>query len=200
MKILIYIFLTVLASNIYSQISDITRLPGQDEDKEYFESTPAVISENEILIFFCTGHSKNIDFQLRANDTLYYCKTNDGGANWSSPVYIKELGNTSYLRDWYLTSLVTSNGRILLVWADWNIRKIALIYSDDNAVSWSEPILINGGGNIPPLESSSIYNLSLSEIADNKLILSFNNEVSSQKESQAPIKIHNRLNRIPIHQ
>jgi hypothetical protein len=52
MKIMKFIFAAlVLAGTTYSQISDISRLPTQNPEQSYEESSLVVISENEILIF-----------------------------------------------------------------------------------------------------------------------------------------------------
>ena len=52
MKKLSVILSLLFAVNLSSQITDVTRFPHQNKDKQYFESTPVVISEDEIMLFF----------------------------------------------------------------------------------------------------------------------------------------------------
>ena len=149
----------------FPQISEITRLPFQNKDKEYTESTPVVISENEILIFFCTANSKSLDYFTKEDDTLYYCRSTNGGVNWDSPNFITEIGQLRYYsQNWYLTSLLTSSGRIILAWSDWKNGNITSIYSDDNGLTWSDRSVITS------LHRSY---LNLSEIDSGRVILSY---------------------------
>ena len=162
-----YIILLALSvcSVSFSQISEITRLPVQDKAKEYRESSPIVISENEILIFYCTSNSKTIDYFSKEDDTLYFSKSTNGGLNWNSPIFITEIGKLQYFsQNWFLTSLRTSSGRIILAWSDWKNGNITSIFSDDNGLTWFDKSVI-----------TSLHRnyLNLSEIDSGRVILSY---------------------------
>ena len=162
MKHLFYlIILILLPISIYSQIEDITRLPVQNPSQSIKESAPIWISENEIMIFYVSP----------TLDTIYSTKSNDRGINWEEPKVLQliELGTSQDLL--YLTSLGSNTGRILLAWS---VRgeSMKLIFSDDNAESWSEPLSILGGSTIPGIYKNSEY-LNLTQLETGELVLCF---------------------------
>jgi hypothetical protein len=169
MKSFTFAFFFILTFNLYPQIRDITILPFQDINKKYLESSPVVLSENEILIFYCTGNSKVVEYSLREDDTLYYCRSVDNGQTWSSPVFVAEIGKIDLRQYWYLTSLRTSTGRIILAWADWKEGDINLIHSDDGGLNWSEASVIS---------SSNKSFITLSDLESGRLILSYVNNAN----------------------
>ena len=165
-----YIFtLTILINyNLLSQISDITRFQNQNKTKECRESTPVVISENEILLFYCSGNLYDLNYLDNTIDTIYYSKSSNGGKSWGAPIFIIELGKliTDNTQGWYLTSLKTLSGRIILVWSDLYNRKINFMHSDDNGQTWSDSSSVKS--------ISPSYNCNLSEIDSGRIWFSYN--------------------------
>ncbi|HSW53960.1 MAG TPA: T9SS type A sorting domain-containing protein [Ignavibacteriaceae bacterium] len=148
------IFTLLFAVNLSSQISDVTRFPHQNKEQQYFESSPVVISEDELMLFYLNPIGP---------DTLYYSRTKDAGLTWSNPQVITGLGWRASNSPRFLTSLKTSTGRIILAWTDYTQGRIVTIHSDDNALSWSDRISFG---------TSARYNLVLSELEDGKIWLS----------------------------
>lgn len=174
MKSICKIFLLALGvyTSAFSQIPDIARFPFQDKEKESRESIPIVISENEILIIYYKGSPSTTDYWGRTIDTLYYSKSTNGGRSWNEPVCILELGIHGYLdRDWELTSLRTSTGRIITAWPNQSHNSINIIYTNDNGLSWSDTTRI---------ASTSTFNCTLSEINSGKIFLSYTNNYGRQ--------------------
>ena len=68
--LLALIFLT--AAKLYSQITEITRLPVQDISQSIKESAPVWISENEIMIFYVN----------QTKDTIFSTISKNRGINW----------------------------------------------------------------------------------------------------------------------
>ena len=153
-----------LTMNLYPQITDISRLPVQDSSQSYIESAPVVISENEILIFFFT---KNYE-----TDTLYSARSTDRGKTWQGKKFILGIKRSGD-KPAYLTSIRTISDKILVAYSDWNIRRIGIIRSDNDGDTWSEPVYVKGGGTFPIIYQS-LHDLNLSEIQDNRILLSFN--------------------------
>jgi len=157
MKKLFVILTLLFAVNLSSQISDVTRFPHQNKEQQYFESSPIVINEDEIIIFF---------INTVGPDTLFYSKTTDAGITWSNPLVVTELGWRASSSPRFLSSLKTSTGRIILAWTDYTQGRIVTIHSDDNALSWSDRISFGTIG---------LYNLVISELDDGRIWLSHTN-------------------------
>ena len=156
----------------YSQIKDITRLPVQNSDQIYLESSPVVISDNDIMIFFISNHQIN---NANLNDTLYSSRSTDGGSTWHDKSFITEIKNNPDHKPSYLTALRTTSGRIIIAFTDWDIRKMAITFSDDNGYNWSTYAYVEGGGRFP-YPRNTISNLRLSALLNGRIILSFSGE------------------------
>ena len=175
MKIKYVIFIVaLLIGSTFSQINDISRLSVQNADLIYHESSPVVISDNDILIFFISsGLMNNADI----NDTLYSSRSTDGGKTWREKSFIAEVKNTPDYDLFSLTALKTLNGRIIIAYTDWEIRKMAITFSDDDGYNWSEFVYVEGGRF--PNPRFSISNLILSELINGRIILSFSGKNSN---------------------
>ncbi len=166
MKSYIILFLFILvsfSSIVFPQNNDIQLYPFSDDSSSITETTPIYLSDTEIILFFCNPQ----------NDTIFISTTNNGGTNWSSPEFVIETGITGAnpSPQIYLSSLITPSNRIIVSWSVVSVG-IFSIYSDDLGFSWSQPVLILGGGNTAA--SRRNYNVNLSQISDNKIWLSFN--------------------------
>jgi Neuraminidase (sialidase) len=162
--VLLYISLFFISTTL-PQIADITRLPVQNPEQSITESTPVLISDTEILIFY-TSEDK---------DTIYSTRTTNSGVTWQELQFVisgYDFFNAS-IEPIYISSLRTSSGRILLSVVQW-LEGILVIYSDDNGYTWSDAQLILGGGGNIPLQRNSLYNVNISELNNGKIILSFN--------------------------
>jgi len=161
--VFLYIALFFISTTL-PQIDDITRLPVQNPGQSISESTPVVISDNEILVFYVN----------ETKDSIFSTRTTDGGATWLESKFVHKAEPHYSYRPIYLSSLKTTTGRLLLTWADWSEGGMWIIHSDDKGESWSDPLNILGGGGNIPLQRNSIYNVNISELNNGKIILSFN--------------------------
>lgn len=119
----------------FAQITEITRLPVQDISQSIKESAPVWLSENEIIIFYVN----------QTLDTIFSTRSNDRGIKWGEPTIVQTV-NLLYNQDaLYLSTLLTSTGRLLLAWSVID-ESMKLIYSDDYGGNWSQPIDILGTG------------------------------------------------------
>jgi len=62
----------MITSLNYVQAQDIKHIPSHDQSQSITESTPVVISEDEILVFYASENK----------DTIYSTRTTDGGLIW----------------------------------------------------------------------------------------------------------------------
>ncbi len=157
--------------HLFAQIDDIKHLPSQNKSQSITESTPAVISDNEILVFYASEDK----------DTVYSTRTTDNGVTWQEPQFVisgYDFFNAS-TEPIYISSLRTSSGRILLSAVQW-LEGMLVIYSDDNGYTWSDAQLILGGGGAIPLQRNSLNNIALSELNNGQIILSFNTKSGSK--------------------
>ena len=164
MKYFLCILIIILSvSGLHSQVDDITLLPFQIASQSVTESAPVWISENEIIIFYVSPE----------RDTIYSTKSNDRGLTWGEPRTVVLIDSVEQSQNFlYPAAVRTNTGRILLAWTVW-MNSMKLIYSDDDGVSWSEPISILGGTALPAWKKRSA-NLNLSQLIDGKIVLSFN--------------------------
>ncbi len=154
------IILVLFSSRItFSQINDITRLPGQDPHQSITRSASVMLSENDIMVFFA-----NEKF-----DTIFVTQSNDGGLNWSESEILKTIDHPDNQRYFDLIANKSSTGRILVAWSVKWIG-INIIYSDDNGVSWSQPQVIVGLGD----DKFNCTYLNFSNYPDGKIAISFN--------------------------
>jgi hypothetical protein len=164
MKITIKFILPALVfhSAAYSQITEITRLPVQDNSQSITESVPVWLSENEIMVFHVNGKI----------DTILSTRSNNKGLNWEASQFVSKIdslpGNQQQI---YPAGLMTNSGRILLAWSIQG-QGAFLIYSD-NKTDWSAPQIILGSGTIQSYQKN-LSNLKLSQLDNGSIILSFN--------------------------
>lgn len=145
---------------VFAQITEISKLPVQDNSQSINESALVWLTENEMIIFFVN----------ETQDTIFSTRSTNRGAAWQVPEIVQDINLLSFQDAIYLTTLQTSSGRILLVWS---IRSetMKLIYSDDKGLTWSSPIDILGGG-YPLFQKNSSY-LNLTLWTNNEICLSF---------------------------
>jgi hypothetical protein len=153
--------LVSLSSIVFAQNNDIQLFPFSNDSLSVTETSPIYLSDTEIIIFFCN----------KQNDTIFISRTTNGASSWSVPEFVIESGITGASPLIYLSSLITPSNRIILSWSVVSVG-IFSIYSDNFGFSWSQPVLILGGGNTAA--SRRNYNLNLSQISNNKIWLSFN--------------------------
>jgi hypothetical protein len=165
-KILLLISILFTAGQLFSQITEVTKLPVQDISQSIKESAPVWLSENEIIIFFVN----------ETKDTIFSTRSLDRGESWQNPKVVQEVNLLTNQEALYLSSIKTNTGRILLAWTVLS-ESMKIIYSDDKGEIWSQPISILGGGPHPTFQKSSSY-LNLSEWENNEICLSFYNPAS----------------------
>jgi len=100
-------FVVIAWSQLFSQVPDIVHLPTQNHNQSITESTPIVISENEILILYVNP----------SMDTIYSTYSDVRGESWG----IHKIVQTVQLEDQsqellYLSALKTNSGRLILSW------------------------------------------------------------------------------------
>jgi hypothetical protein len=132
-KTVLIVFLFLL-SVVYAQ-PDVMMIPVANQS----EHTVAAIDENNLLLIYS---SRNTDEKV---DSLFLIKSTDAGMSWSSPVLIKTLPIISINQPLCPSAYRLSSGRILLGWSVFS-EGIYTSYSDDNALTWSEPALLLGPG------------------------------------------------------
>ena len=136
-------------TSAFSQITEITKLPVQDISQSIQESTPLWLSENEIIIFFVN----------ESKDTIFSTRSTNRGKNWSQPQVVQVVQLVIPQDALHLTAIRKSTGKIFLAWSILN-ESMKLIFSNDNGISWSNPISILGGGSPAVfMKSSSLSGL-----------------------------------------
>jgi hypothetical protein len=81
---------------------------------------------------------------------LFYRRSTDGGVTWSEPYPLSLVENSGNDR---MEIFEGQSGRIYIDWdegLDWYLGRgtaqdVRLVYSDDNGVTWSKPIILDGG-------------------------------------------------------
>ncbi|HSW53961.1 MAG TPA: sialidase family protein, partial [Ignavibacteriaceae bacterium] len=164
--LLALIFLS--AAELYSQITEVTRLPVQDISQSIKESTPVWVSENEIMIFYVN----------QTKDTIFSTKSNNRGINWEEPKFQFALDSLAQELI-YLSALKTKTGRLILSWSI-ILEGINITYSDDDGETWSPIQIIYGTGPDPTPPGRRIYHLKLSQLDDDRIILCYNVNNSDQ--------------------
>jgi len=167
MKKLYTVLLALSVCSIsFPQISEITRLPVQNQSQSIKESAPIWLSENEIIIFYVS----------QSKDTIFSTKSTNRGTSWQEPEVVQVVGLLNNQDALDLSALYSLSGRILLAWSIQN-ESMKLIYSDDVGENWSQPINIMGEGGFPFETRSNALNLTQWE--KNEICLSFSNASSS---------------------
>ena len=111
-------------------IAGFQKLPGQDPNISYYETTPIALSNGNIMILW-----SSIDtYDYYDKDSLFCIVSSDGGSTWNNKKLITlSPFNTIY----YLTAMQTNSGRIIVFWIDASNSTLKMVYSDNNGDSWS---------------------------------------------------------------
>ena len=75
---LIPLLIVFLQIHLFPQVTDIQHIPSQNHNQSITESTPVVISDDEILVFYASEDK----------DTVYSTRTTDNGVTWQEPLYV----------------------------------------------------------------------------------------------------------------
>jgi hypothetical protein len=167
-KILLLISILFTAGQLFSQITEVTKLPVQNSSQSIKESTPVWLSNQEVMILYLN----------QSMDTIYSAKSTDRGENWEQPKFQFYLDSLSQELI-YISALKTETGRLILAWSVL-FEGINITYSDDNGESWSPIQIIYGTGPDPTPPGRRIYQLKLSQLDDDRIILSYNVNNSDQ--------------------
>lgn len=101
---------------------------------------------------------------------IFYRRSTDGGRTWSNPVDLSNSPDGSERMDF----VQGPSGRIYLYWTEgfdgWHTtgqyKDVRFVYSDDQGVSWSEPIILDGGNKLDQRPT----NLVLTELRDGRIL------------------------------
>jgi hypothetical protein len=118
-----------------------------------------VADHNDVLHIVYSGREAdiaNLPFSLEGDicpqcSDLYYRRSEDGGRSWSTPFNLTRDVDAGSDRP---SIWEGANGRLFVIWdvgEDWYVgrgraRGVGLRYSDDGGMTWSEMILLDGGG------------------------------------------------------
>jgi hypothetical protein len=130
-------------------LSAISRLPFQVETFPYSSAFPVVLENGNIMVVYVSDYE----------NTIYFSQSPDSGATWTQPSAVMTAAEESIDM---LTGLRTAQGRIIAVWrALAGGFKLSMCRSDDDGVSWSEPV--------SAVETGLLYNPMLSQTADGRI-------------------------------
>ncbi len=158
---LIVTMMILVASLNYGQSPDIVHLPTQNQDEAIKESSPIVLSDQEIIIFYVSP----------SKDSIYLTRTTDGGGEWGNPSLVITVEPFNDDDPIYITTLLTQSGRIILGWSVYDSGMFT-IYSDDNGINWSQPLFIRGVGLFNYIAKRS-FDLNLTRLNEENLALCF---------------------------
>jgi hypothetical protein len=161
-KFLLLISILFTAGQLFSQITEVTKLPVQNSSQAIKESTPVWLSNQEAMIFYVN----------QTMDTIYSAKSTNRGLNWSQPKLQFKLDSLSQELI-YISALKTKTGRLVLAWSVL-YEGINITYSDDNGETWSPIQIIYGTGPDPTPPGKRNYHLKLSQLDDERIILCYN--------------------------
>ncbi|MCB9208052.1 MAG: exo-alpha-sialidase [Ignavibacteriales bacterium] len=119
----IFYFITII---LFAQPESYIKFPHQS-DNSSISFSQLISVDDELLLFYADSNK------------LMLSKSIDKGSNWLEPEILYDSLNAD---DPNLSAIRLNSGRILV---SYNENPTYLIYSDDNAGSWSEPININLG-------------------------------------------------------
>ncbi len=152
----------------FGQVDDFIHLPVNYPSSQIVESYPIVINESKFLIAYVND----------SYDTIFATISEDKGTSWSEPNIVAITSLVSNIQNSiYLTGLKTATGRIIIAWSILE-EAMYITYSDNDGLSFSEPIRILGGGPSPSYKNNSDF-LNLTQLADGRIILSFNAKLRS---------------------
>jgi hypothetical protein len=163
-KLLLFLVLIICVSiTSYAQILEITRLPVQNASQSIKESAPVWLSENEIMIFYVN----------ESKDSIFSARSNNRGQSWSNPQFEFEIDSLQQTQEFnFPSALKTNSGRLIFAWSVIG-EGIHLHYSDNNGTDWSQKQIIIGTGSIPVFQKN-LFNIKLSQLDDDRIILCFN--------------------------
>lgn len=144
-----YLILFLIAGIIYGQDNPIFRLAVQNENININQSHPIHLSDLSLGIFWIE------------NRELFFSSSTDNGKSWQDKTKISDnLNEIDSLQD---LSAVLFNGRILV---SYKKDRHYLNYSDDNGLTWSEPIQLPTGGIVSSklAGTARLFNRSESEV------------------------------------
>ena len=103
---------------------------------------------------------------------LFYRRSTDGGKNWSDPVPLSLDPDTGSDR---VEIVEGQSGRIYIDWDegfDWYVgrgtpKDVRIVYSDDSGLTWSKPIMLDGGG----LQDRRPIQIALTELRDKSMLV-----------------------------
>ncbi|MCB9453836.1 MAG: exo-alpha-sialidase [Anaerolineaceae bacterium] len=150
--------------------------PVQLDNNGYY--VDMAIDRNEVLHVVYSGYAPDSVFQGNAESgqcafcfDMLYTRSTNGGTSWSIPVLISDLpdSGSDRVRIWEGAS-----GRLYASWdegVDWYVgrgryKDVRLRYSDDSGLTWSDPIIMDGGDQpgVRPFQGAFV------EMADGRLM------------------------------
>ena len=145
MKIRIFILVTfILYIDIFAQIPNPLRFQHQNYDSSYTRSSVLGLPNGNLLYFWVEGEG------------LFQSRSTDGGLNWEEPYLIAQT-SIYYSTDNIASSLLDS-GKISIVYRSSLPNNFySIIFSYDNGLTWSSPIILpTGQNNIQRRQTTSI--------------------------------------------
>lgn len=175
MKTILLLFL-IISNLAYAQIREITKLSALTQPINSHASSILQATNGDLVIHWADSTK------------LFISKSLDNGLTWLPNELLFEDPVASHLiAD--LNSLTMSNGRILVTFKTINHF---LMYSDDNGISWSEPILlptING-----PIRKRYMNNSSLTQLSNSLISLTYSSDHISNNSFIFRIKSNDGIN------
>ena len=172
----IYTLVIVLLSLIQlsGQISSPQHFANQNTNLNNDESSLVQAANGDLLMFWIP----------RFDSKIYYSRSSNNGLSWNQSEIAAENIQRDDLSRADLSTLVLSNGRILLSYKAFitvlpyaHHKVYVLKYSDDNGLSWSEPYLLPTTAG--PAGYNQFYLSSLSLTSAGKAAFVFSTRVSS---------------------
>ncbi|MCB9456074.1 MAG: exo-alpha-sialidase [Anaerolineaceae bacterium] len=115
------------------------------------------VDRNNVLHVVYSGYGPDKDIQGNTETALcafcfdlYYMRSTDSGRSWTIPYSLSDLADSGSDR---IKIWEAASGRLYVSWdegLDWYVGRgiptdVRLRYSDDSGLTWSEPIILDGG-------------------------------------------------------